>query len=332
MTPSARAVSLPGLWLCRSNGTILNRSYRVTSAPGSSSIFSRPQGVHRGKNTSHAREFVRDLSVAAAVLAGLTPTYTVAAGNPSSAPTDKILNYNSDMEYRRCGKTKLMVSAVCMGGHWKRLDTVVARMSKDNNWSTIDLENPDFQKNRAEVVSRCIDRGINYIDACTSGEVMAYSRALKGRRDRMYLGFSWAEEEVRNPAWRTAKKLQEAFARGLKQAGLEYVDLWRITCLETSGQHDAATIDELIKALDWAKKTGQARFTGISSHDRPHIKKLIENLSATAGSHLYALHGQNPHRLRRERVVGGDEKARCRLVRHQALRQQLAIPGHQRTR
>ena len=72
------------------------------------------------------REFVRDLSVAAAVLAGLTPTYTVAAGNPSGAPTDKILNYNSDMEYRRCGKTKLMVSAVCMGGHWKRLDTVVA--------------------------------------------------------------------------------------------------------------------------------------------------------------------------------------------------------------
>jgi aryl-alcohol dehydrogenase-like predicted oxidoreductase len=163
-----------------------------------------------------------------------------------------------------------------MGGHWKRLDAVVRRMSKDNNWSTIDLENPDFQKNRADVVSRCIERGINYIDACTSGEVMAYSRALKGRRERMYLGFSWAEEEVRNPAWRTAKKLQEAFAHGLKQAGLEYVDLWRITCLETSSQHNAATIDEVAAALEWAKKTGKARFTGISSHDRPHIKKLIE--------------------------------------------------------
>ena len=32
----------------------------------------------------------------------------------------------------------------------------------------------------------------------------------------------------------------------------------------------------MIKALDWAKKSGLARFTGISSHDRPHIKKLIE--------------------------------------------------------
>ena len=32
----------------------------------------------------------------------------------------------------------------------------------------------------------------------------------------------------------------------------------------------------MIEALDWAKKTGKARFTGISSHDRPPIKKLIE--------------------------------------------------------
>ncbi len=32
----------------------------------------------------------------------------------------------------------------------------------------------------------------------------------------------------------------------------------------------------MIRALDWAKKSGRARFTGISSHDRPHIKKLIE--------------------------------------------------------
>jgi len=36
------------------------------------------------------------------------------------------------------------------------------------------------------------------------------------------------------------------------------------------------TIEELIKALDWAKQKGLARFTGISSHDRPHIKSLIE--------------------------------------------------------
>jgi aryl-alcohol dehydrogenase-like predicted oxidoreductase len=181
------------------------------------------------------------------------------------------------MEYRRCGKTNLMISAICLGGHWKRIDTVVRGMTQGNSWSTVDLDNADFQKNRAEVVSRCIDRGINYIDACTSGEVLAYSQALKGRRDKMYLGFSWAEGEVRNPEFRKATKLKEALNQGLKQARLDHVDLWRITCLEQSGQHDSGTIEELVAALDWAKKTGRARFTGISSHDRPHIKKLIEN-------------------------------------------------------
>ena len=33
--------------------------------------------------------------------AGLTPTLTIAAGNPGAADTSKILNYNPDMEYRR---------------------------------------------------------------------------------------------------------------------------------------------------------------------------------------------------------------------------------------
>ncbi|OHB85756.1 MAG: hypothetical protein A2V98_09960 [Planctomycetes bacterium RBG_16_64_12] len=31
-----------------------------------------------------------------------------------------------------------------------------------------------------------------------------------------------------------------------------------------------------MKALEWAKKSGRARFVGLSSHDRPHIKKMIE--------------------------------------------------------
>ena len=198
---------------------------------------------------------------------GLTATYTVHAGNPAKADTSKILNYNSDMEYRRCGRTGLMISAACLGGHWKRIEQVVG--SKGDHAA-------DFDKNRYDVVTRCIERGFNYIDACVGSEVMAYARALKGRRDRMYLGYSWCESEVRSLAWRTFEQLKKSFDNGLKKAGLDYVDLWRMTCLEHSGDHDAKTIDELIKALDWAKKTGRARFTGISSHDRPHIKKLIE--------------------------------------------------------
>ncbi len=222
------------------------------------------------------REFVAGGVAVAAGAAGMQGTFTVAAGNPSHADTSKILNYNPDMEYRRCGKTNLMVSAVCLGGHWKRINTVVKGLFEGGNWLGGDFSNPDFIKNRTEVVSRCIERGINYIDACTGEEVVAYSRALKGRREKMYLGYSWYQNEVRFPQWRSCEKLKEGFDRGLKTAGLDYVDVWRITCHEQSGQHSDAEIEELIKALDWAKKSGRARFTGISSHDRPHIRKLIE--------------------------------------------------------
>jgi aryl-alcohol dehydrogenase-like predicted oxidoreductase len=210
------------------------------------------------------REFVVEGTLAAAgVVAGLTATYTVQAGNPTNADTSKILNYNPEMEYRRCGRTNLMVSAVCLGGHWKRIEEVLGNGA-------------GFDANRKDVVTRCIERGINYIDACVGEEVMAYAKALKGRRDKMYLGYSWYQHEVRFPAWRTFEQLKKSFDDGLKEAGLDYVDLWRITCLEQSGQHDEKTIEELVRALDWAKKSGRARFTGISSHDRPHIKKLID--------------------------------------------------------
>ncbi|HOA52152.1 MAG TPA: twin-arginine translocation signal domain-containing protein, partial [Thermogutta sp.] len=63
------------------------------------------------------RDFVRTgITAAAGAALGLQPTFTVKAGNPENFDTSKILNYNPDMEYRRCGKTNLMISAVCLGG------------------------------------------------------------------------------------------------------------------------------------------------------------------------------------------------------------------------
>jgi len=102
---------------------------------------------------------------AAGVGAGLTATRTLQAGNPANEKTDKILNYNPDMEYRRCGKTNLMISAVCLGGHWKRLGKIIGG-KETSGWMTMGIGQPEFQQNRREVLSRCIERGINYVDAC----------------------------------------------------------------------------------------------------------------------------------------------------------------------
>ena len=222
------------------------------------------------------REFVRDSAAAAAgITAGLTATKTVFAGNPAGEDTSKILNYNSEMEYRECGKTGLMISAVCLGGHWKRVVKVIGG-SESPGWMTESIDRPDFQKNRRDVVSRCIERGINYVDACCREEILAYAKALKGRRDKMYFGYSWHVWESRFPEWQPSKKLQEGLDQGMKEAGLEHVDLWRISLLTESSRHSEAEVEEAIAALDWAKRTGRARFTGISSHDQPHIKNIIQ--------------------------------------------------------
>lgn len=236
------------------------------------------------------RDFVRTGTVAVAG-ATIPAIRTVYANNPTHEKTSDILNYSENMEYRRAGKTNLMVSAVCLGGHWKRVNKVVPDLFQGGSWLSADLNSKAFEKNRYDVVSRCIDRGINYIDACTKQEVIMYAKALEGRRDKMYLGFSWYQEEMRSlckqmnaakkagnpkpPGWIT-KMLKQALDHGFQETGLEYVDVWRITCFERSSDHTDNQMEECMEALAWAKKTGRARFTGISSHDRPHIKRWIK--------------------------------------------------------
>jgi len=237
-------------------------------------------------NGLNRRELMRTGAVAAAGLAvgGVQNVY---------AETDvtKTRSYNSEMKYRPLGKTGLMISSVCLGGHWKRVDKMVPGVFRGKGWLNADLESEGFKKNRRDVVTRCIERGINYIDACTMQEVKAYSEALRGRRDSMYLGFSWYQEEMRSlssqlqkakkkgepkPAGWITKQLMAALDKGMKETGLDYVDIWRITMHEQSGRHTDAEVDEMMAALEKARKQGKCRMCGFSSHDRPHIKKMIE--------------------------------------------------------
>jgi aryl-alcohol dehydrogenase-like predicted oxidoreductase len=64
----------------------------------------------------------------------------------------------------------------------------------------------------------------------------------------------------------------------MKEAGLDYVDLWRISLLVDSSQHTEGEVEEAVKALEWAKKSGRARFIGFSSHDRPHLRAILRSL------------------------------------------------------
>ena len=232
------------------------------------------------------RRFMQDGAITAAGLAaGLATPFERIANADVGPAVRRTRSYNPDMEYRRLGKTGLWVSAVCLGGHWKRINHYLNTTEKV---SAYDMPKGDalvdaFGKNRRDILTRCMERGINLVDACTPAEMQAYPRALEGRRDKMFLSCSFGNDEMRTPAHQNAKKLIEVLDQGLKRAKIDHVDLWRITAHSQGSKHSQGEVDEMIKALDTARKQGKCRFTGCSSHDRPWLKMVIETYPDTIG-------------------------------------------------
>jgi aryl-alcohol dehydrogenase-like predicted oxidoreductase len=177
-----------------------------------------------------------------------------------AADPRKTRSYNPDMEYRRLGRTGMMVSAISLGGHWKRIPY---KPGSD-----------EFKKNRRDVAYACMEAGINYIDACSAGEVAAYAEAVKGRREEIFMGFDWTMARAPEIAG-SLDALKKGMDDGLRQSGLDYVDLWRITLQEQATTNSVREIETVMAALDWGKKTGKARSTGISTHHRPWIAEAV---------------------------------------------------------
>jgi aryl-alcohol dehydrogenase-like predicted oxidoreductase len=241
------------------------------------------------------RDFVTGGALAAGALAGHAQGQTKAApkakapakaraATPARAPsTRNILNYNQNMEYRRLGKTGLMVSAISLGGHWKRIEIELGRANVPKQYNSYNdfsyPKIPGFMESRDRVLAHCIEAGINYLDAMEAPEVVAYGQLLKGRRDRIYLGYAWQGKEPRNAQYRTVNRLLQGLDENLKETGLGYVDIWRIA-LPMEGVPDLGELQRVeeatVEALAKAKQQGKARFTGVSSHNRAWLKSLID--------------------------------------------------------
>ena len=227
------------------------------------------------------RQFVCEATAmtAAGVAVATAPRTIVAAGATDVPPEVKnTRSYNPNMEYRRLGKTGLWVSAVCLGGHWKRVDKVIGARGAIDPYRgpQADGDMGPFLKNRLEVVSRCIEVGINCIDFAGDAEPETYCRVLEGRRDAMFFAYSHPASELRGPENRPAKKLVDLFEAGLRRCKIEYADVWRLMAQERGGTHSEADVEAMVEALRIARQKGLCRFTGFSTHDRLWAKKLIE--------------------------------------------------------
>ena len=109
-----------------------------------------------------------------------------------------------------------------------------------------------------EVVSRALDMGINYFDTARvyGDSEKIFSGVIKGR-DR-------GKIVIATKSSRKAKAdIMEDLDTSLKALGTDYVDIWHL-----HGRDTPETIpDEALEAMQECKKSGKARFLGITCHD-----------------------------------------------------------------
>ena len=210
------------------------------------------------------RAFIRNTSLmAAGTIAGALAGKGHAATKPFH--TSGILNYHSKMMYRRLGKTGLMISEVSLGGHWKNRNA-------GRYWDHFANEEvpSDVAKNRTDVISACVDAGINYLDITTAAECLSYGAALQGRRDKMYVGADIHNLGPRNSNFCNIKSQLRNVEKCLRLLRTDYLDIWRPQALMNCSKINTDTdVEVLIETFQKLHKAGKVRHLGISSHCRP---------------------------------------------------------------
>jgi predicted aldo/keto reductase-like oxidoreductase len=218
------------------------------------------------------RTFIRKTSLTAAgtIAGGLAGKGCTLGDNTKAAAPSKVLNYDPKMGYRRLGKTGLMISEVSLGGHWKNREA-------GRYWGKFgnDEVPADVAKDRTEVISVCIDVGINYLDITTPAECLAYGVALKGRREKMYVGADDYTLCPRSDERCNVEAQTFNVEECLRRLQTDYLDIWR-----PQAKMDGTNTDEhvavMIETFEKLHKQGKVRHLGISSHSRPWFEHVIE--------------------------------------------------------
>lgn len=160
------------------------------------------------------------------------------------------------MNYRRLGKTNLMVSEIGLGAEW------LERCTKEE---CINL------------VKYCEEKGINIVD-CWMSEPNVRTNlglAIKNSRSKWivqgHIGSTWQNNQyVRT---RDVKKAQEAFEDFLTRLNTDYVDLGMIHYVDEEKDFNEIINGPFIEYVYSLKKMGKIKHIGMSTHN-PRVAKM----------------------------------------------------------
>src|SRR5581483_7217658 len=156
---------------------------------------------------------------------------------------------------RPLGRAGVLISAIGVGGHHLG-----------------DIENPD---EAIPLIHEAVDAGITFFDNAWeyyNGETEnILGRALKGRRDRVFLMTKVCTHG------RSAKLAMRMLEQSLRRLQTDHLDLWQVHAITYDNDPDLAYArGGVLEALDEAKKQGKVRFVGFTGHKDPafHLRMI----------------------------------------------------------
>ena len=164
------------------------------------------------------------------------------------------------MQYRRLGKTNLMVSEIGFGAEW--------------------MERHNYEECKA-AIERAEELGINILDCWMSEPNVRTNigKALAGRRGRWFIqghiGSTWQDGQyVRT---RDVDKCREAFEDLLARLQTDYIDLGMIHFIDQENDWEEAINGPYIQYVKELKETGKIRHIGMSTHNPVMAKRAVES-------------------------------------------------------
>lgn len=163
------------------------------------------------------------------------------------------------MEYRRLGKTGLMVSEIGFGAEW------IGKM-----------EDVDVRA----IVDRATEAGVNIVDCWMSDPAIrdALGRALKGKRDQWiiqgHVGSTWQNgQHVRT---RDMVQVRPAFEDLLERLGTDHLDIGMVHYVDYVNEFDSIMEGEFFAYMRELKECGKIRHIGLSTHNPEIVVRAAE--------------------------------------------------------